>query len=249
MDTRVERWRRLAEGCELFTPARRGPFPLLLIIAGVEGADAVTAAWARTATARGWAALVVDSFGPRGWGPRARRLCIDSGLAFRGRRRAGDVLAAIEAARRMPVVDAGRLAMAGVGHGAWAVLELLAQPLTERGEVRIADACDADLGGVGGAFLVAPRLSRSMARTPWTRALALSLVTARGADARPVLKALAPALAGGCRLTLSSEPADLEAPRAEHERGLGLAAVGRLGDFLEGLQPSITTGQRKLLAI
>jgi dienelactone hydrolase len=198
--------------------------------------------------ARGWAALVVDSFGPREWGARLRRWLIEPGLIFRGRRRAGDVLAAIEAARRMPVVDARRMVVAGVGHGAWAVLELLAQPLDRRGEVRIADADQADLAGVKGAVLVEPRLSRRTAITPWPRRLRLDVVLARGADARPTMRVLAPALAGGCDLVLGAETAPPTLGRLDREEALGLAAAERLGAALDACQPSTTTSPLKELA-
>jgi hypothetical protein len=248
MDTRVDRWRRLAQGCELFTPARRGPFPLLVIVPGADGPGQVCAAWARTAVARGWAALVVDSFGPRDWGPRLRRWLIEPGLIFRGRRRAGDVLAALEAARRMPVVDKSRMVVAGVGHGAWAVLELLAQPLDRRGEVRIADADEADLTGVKVAVLVEPRLSWRTPTAPWSRRLRLDVVLAKGADARPTMRILAPALAAGCDLVLGAEAAPQMLARLDREEALGLAALDRLGAALEAVQPSTTTSPLKELA-
>lgn len=250
MDTRVDRWRRLAEGCELLTPARRGPFPLVILIPGALGPDAATDAWARAAVRAGWAALVVDSFGPRHWGPRLRRLVIEPGLMFRGRRRAGDVLAAIEAARRMPVIDPDRMALAGTGHGGWAVLELLAQPLIHRGEVRIADASQARLHGVIGALVAAPRLSWRTALHPWPRTPRLACVLPQGSDARPAMRALAPAIAAGCHATFGAGPSGPHPgeDRPTFETRLALAATPELAAFLAGLQPSTTTSPLRELA-
>lgn len=250
MDTRVDRWRRLAEGCELLTPARRGPFPLIILIPGALGPDAATDAWARAAVRAGWAALVVDSFGPRGWGSRLRRWFIEPGLMFRGRRRAGDVLAAIEAARRMPVIDAERIVLAGIGHGGWAVLELLAQPLTQRGEARIADAPDSRLSGVIGALVAAPRLSWRIDRHPWPRAPHLGCVLPQGSDARRALRTLAPAIAAGARTAFSAGPSGPHPGevRPAFETRLALAATPELTAFLEGLQPSTTTSPLSELA-
>lgn len=118
MDTLQERWARLAPHAELVTPAGRGPFPTVILFHGCGGVRAHIHAYARAAVAAGWAALVIDSFAPRGWSRRMAQLLVCTGLMFRGRRRAGDVLAALQGARRMPIVDRERLAVAGWSHGA-----------------------------------------------------------------------------------------------------------------------------------
>lgn len=104
----------------LFRPEGSGPFPALILLhqcAGLTGGakpNTSMMAWAKAAVERGYAALVIDSLGPRGvtsvcGGPRG-------GVNFaRGVR---DVMQAAEHLRSLDYVDKGRIAMAGYSWGA-----------------------------------------------------------------------------------------------------------------------------------
>ena len=76
--------------------------------------------------ARGWAALIVDSHGPRGYLDYDVWRLICAGQLFMGSERAADVLVSIYDARRMPFVDPERHGADRRSHGGWAVMELLA---------------------------------------------------------------------------------------------------------------------------
>src|SRR5512147_1101212 len=51
----------------LVRPAGPGPFPAVVQLHGCGGVDAQSLRWARWLARRGYLALVLDSFGPRGW--------------------------------------------------------------------------------------------------------------------------------------------------------------------------------------
>lgn len=107
-------------------PEGDGPFPTAILVPGCVGAEAHADSWARNVVAQGWAALVVDSHGPRGWNRPEFLARICTGRMFWGTARAGDVLVALEHARGLPFVDRARIALIGWSHGAWAVMDLLA---------------------------------------------------------------------------------------------------------------------------
>ena len=74
----------------------------------------------------GWAAIAVDSHGPRDFVDSDIWRLICAGQLLMGSERAGDVLVSIYDARRLPFVDPDRLALVGASHGGWAIMELLA---------------------------------------------------------------------------------------------------------------------------
>lgn len=248
MDTLQERWARLAPHAELVTPAGRGPFPTVILFHGCGGVRAHIHAYARAAIAAGWAALVIDSFAPRGWSRRMAQLLVCTGLIFRGRRRAGDVLAALQGARRMPIVDRERLVVAGWSHGAWAIMDLWAQPLTRRGEVRLADADAGSLEGVVGGFLAYPYVglaSASGSGRRWPRPLRLlSIVPRRDhlASVRRHMRALSAAVAAGSEVSVWSVDAThaFDEPGLAHrlftyDEDLGAEAIRRFQAYLRSL--------------
>jgi poly(3-hydroxybutyrate) depolymerase len=51
---------------ELFLPAGPGPFPAMVVLHGCDGVGPHYRTWARQLQVWGYAALLVDSFGPRG---------------------------------------------------------------------------------------------------------------------------------------------------------------------------------------
>jgi dienelactone hydrolase len=251
MDSTLERWRRLAPEAELLTPAGRGPFPTVLIFHGCGGVRAHLAAYARSAVAAGWAALMVDSFTPRGWSRNHARMLICTGLRFRGGTRAGDVLAAIAGAARLPLVDPDRIVLAGWSHGAWAVMDLMAMPLTERGEAGLADAPSVPLTGVRAAFLAYPYVgvaSASRGGRPWPRPLRLLSVVPRRdhlASVRRHMRALTSAVAAGSEVSVWSVDAThafdepgLMARIMRYDEALSREALDRFAGFLTAISPA-----------
>jgi dienelactone hydrolase len=78
--------------------------------------------WAAFFVARGYVALIVDSFAGRVTGG----VGVCSGLALWGRARAVDVAASLAYLRGLPFVDPARIAAVGWSHGGWSVLDALA---------------------------------------------------------------------------------------------------------------------------
>lgn len=251
MDSSLDRWRRLAPEAELLTPEGPGPFPTVLIFHGCGGVRAHLQAYARSAVAAGWAALLVDSFTPRGWSRNHARMLICTGLRFRGGRRAGDVLAAIAGARRLPLVDPDRIVLAGWSHGAWAIMDLMAMPLVREGEAGLADAPGISLTGVRGGFLAYPYVgvaSASRGGRPWPRPLTLLSVVPRRdhlASVRRHMRALASAVAAGSEVSIWSvdgthafdEPG-LMARIMRFDEDLSRAAMDRFAAFLTAISPA-----------
>ncbi len=114
--------RELRPGFEFHTPEGDGPFPTGIFFHGCGGVSDRIRSWARELKAAGWAALILDSLGPRGI--TGEEVC--SGRRLLGRERAGDVLVAIEEARRRPEVDPERLVLFGWSHGGWTLIEIMA---------------------------------------------------------------------------------------------------------------------------
>lgn len=251
MDTSLERWRRLAPDAELLTPAGQGPFPTVLIFHGCGGLRAHLHAYARSAVAAGWAAVLVDSFTPRGWSRDYARMLICTGLRFRGGRRAGDVLATIAGASRLPLVDPDRIVLAGWSHGAWAIMDLMAMPLVKAGEAGLVDAPAMSLSGVRGGFLAYPYVgvaSASRGGRPWPRPLKLlSIVPRRDhlASVRRHMRALASAVAAGSEVSVWSVDAThafdepgLMARIMRYDEDLSREALERFAGFLTTISPA-----------
>ncbi len=251
MDTSLDRWRRLAPEAELLTPAGRGPFPTVLIFHGCGGVRAHLQAYARSAVRAGWAALLVDSFTPRGWSRSHARFLVCTGLRFRGARRAGDILAAVAGARALPLVDGERLVLAGWSHGAWGIMDLMAMPLTAVGEAGLADAASVGLDGVLGAFLAYPYVgfaSASRGGRPWPRAPRLLSVVPRRdhlASVRRHMRALASPVGAGSEVSVWSVDAThafdepgLMARIMRYDEDLSREALDRFAGFLKSFSPA-----------
>ena len=110
--------------------------------------------------AHGWAAIIVDSHGPRGFSDYEVWRLICAGQMFMGSERAGDVLVSIADARRMPFVDPDRIALIGASHGGWAIMDLLALDPPRRLPFNLAALPDRPRGdplaGVVGTILLYP---------------------------------------------------------------------------------------------
>lgn len=117
--------RKLSPAYQVFTPTGDGPWPTTLLFSGCDGPKDNMERWASELTSWGWAAIVVDSHGPRGYDDAQlwRLICV--GQLLPGPERAGDVAVAIDDARAMPFVDKDMIVLMGASHGGWSVLDML----------------------------------------------------------------------------------------------------------------------------
>ena len=95
-------------------PDGPGPFPTALLFSGCDGPKDNLERWAAMLKAEGWASIIVDSHGPRGFSDYEIWRLVCAGQLFMGSERAGDVLVAIDDARRMRFVDPDRIVLVGV---------------------------------------------------------------------------------------------------------------------------------------
>jgi dienelactone hydrolase len=155
------------EVAEMLRPAYRvmkpegsGPFPTALLYSGCDGPHDNLDRWGGMLNARGWAALIIDSHGPRGYLDYDVWRLICAGQLFMGSERASDVLVSIYDARRMPFVDRDRLVLIGSSHGGWAVMELFAFEAASQLPFGLTglpeDMVEKTLDGVIGTILVYP---------------------------------------------------------------------------------------------
>jgi len=97
----------------LLLPKGKPPFPAVILMHGCGGVTANMYIWAVRLASWGYAALVLDSFGPRGidtvCGHRSR---------FLPRERAADAFAAAAWLRQRPDIDGTHLGLIGFSHGA-----------------------------------------------------------------------------------------------------------------------------------
>ena len=123
----------LAPFYRLVLPQGEGPFPTALLMSGCDGPKDNLDHLSEALVAAGWAALILDSHGPRGMDRAEVWRLVCSGVTLPGAERAADIAVAISDARRMDRIDPERIALIGASHGGWAVLDLLA--LAGTGEV------------------------------------------------------------------------------------------------------------------
>lgn len=103
---------------EYFRPAGAGPFPAMVVLHGCAGVGPHSRNWARRLRAWGYAALVVDSFGPRG----VREVC-GRGLEVPPEAQAADAVRAAAWLREQPEIAPAEVGVIGFSHGGWAVLK------------------------------------------------------------------------------------------------------------------------------
>jgi len=98
----------------LALPPGPGPFPAVILLHGCGGRASIQETWARRLNEFGYAALILDSFGPRGvvsvCAPAKQPLVTPSD-------RAGDVIGAAVFLRELPGIDGTRIGVLGNSHG------------------------------------------------------------------------------------------------------------------------------------
>ena len=115
------------KAAELSLPPGTGPFPAVVVLHGCNGVSPHTRAWARRLVSWGYAALIVDSFRPRG----ITNVC-GRGMDLPPGVRARDALAGAAYLRTLPTIDATRIAAIGFSHGGWTALFLAPQTAGEQ---------------------------------------------------------------------------------------------------------------------
>lgn len=156
-------------------PPGPGRFPTALLYSGCDGPKDNLDRWSAALNAAGWATIVVDSHGPRGFSDHEIWRLICAGQMFMGSERAGDVLVSIGDARRLPFVDPDRIALIGASHGGWAIMDLLALDPPRRLPFNLAalpdDPGGDPLAGVVGTILLYPYCGTAnrAARGGWRR--------------------------------------------------------------------------------
>lgn len=153
-----DRIKALMAFASVVKPDGPGPFPVVIQLHGCGGVKPFQRTWADVAREAGWAAIVLDSYGHRGISRLGAYATVCTGARLWGRERAGDLLAALEWARRQPWADKDRLVAAGWSHGGWTVLDAMAlRPGADMAQAtKLQGLPDEPLAGVRGAFLVYP---------------------------------------------------------------------------------------------
>lgn len=147
----------------VFVPEGQGPFPTVLLFHGCGGVRVSMSQWAESFREAGYAAIVVDSM--KGRGLVERDVC--SGRALLGSERAGDVLASLSDARRLPFVDPERIVLAGWSHGGWSIMDLMVMDPPHELPYNLTSLPEGGLDGVMGIVVVYPYCGFGTRATGW----------------------------------------------------------------------------------
>jgi len=101
----------------IILPQGPPPFAAVVVLHGCNGVSQNTRAWARRLASWGYAALILDSFSPRG----IDNVC-SRGMQFPGAERAKDAFAAAAYLRTRKDIDPDRIGLLGYSHGGWTAL-------------------------------------------------------------------------------------------------------------------------------
>jgi len=116
----------LRSGVEIILPETTAdPVPAIIFFHGCGGERPMHTAHAEAIADAGFAAVIVNSFEPRGIGRLGAMTQVCSGTRLMGQERAADVFAALEIVREIDGIDAERLVLAGWSHGGWALLDAM----------------------------------------------------------------------------------------------------------------------------
>jgi len=127
--------------------------PAVILFHGCGGAFTHQAQWAEYFNTLGYVAVVVDSLAAR-HGVSKKRVC--AGTQLLGRERAGDVLAAIAIAKQRPFIDSDSIYLAGWSHGAWSIMDAVAQVNAGRKPSNIRGHVPREAVDVAGTLLFYP---------------------------------------------------------------------------------------------
>ena len=114
---------KVAHTSKVFKPAGLGPFPVALILHGCGGKTPFLEAYARVAVEAGYAAVVVDSFKPRGMSTLDGKLFVCTGTVLQGLKRSADLFALLAWLETQSWADARNVFLAGWSHGGWTIMD------------------------------------------------------------------------------------------------------------------------------
>ena len=151
---------------EVLRPEGEGPFPAVVLLHGCSGIIQTERGWAQELRKRGYLALLVDSFRPRGY----TEICTNF-LRVTRLQRVEDAHAALRWARAQPSVAADAVALMGFSNGAYALLQAMRSAPTAgapgfRAAVAMYPECRFDVG----ASFYAPILILIGGADDWTLA-------------------------------------------------------------------------------
>ena len=150
---------RLARHVKVVKPAGKGPFPVSIQYHGCGGLMPMMDHYAEAAAKAGVAAVIVDSFKPRGMSRLDGHLFVCTGTVLRGGQRAADVHAMLAWLETQGWADKKRIAAAGWSHGGWTLMDAFAQGQHAARLTGLSDANPKTLERLKGLFLVYPYAS------------------------------------------------------------------------------------------
>lgn len=112
----------------LYRPSGTGPFPAIVLLHGCEGITAAQRAWARWFQERGYVALVVDSWGPRG----LTEICSKEAPEIDRFWRFDDAMGALFYLQSLGYVEPARIGAIGWSHGGVYAMAVVNGPSLER---------------------------------------------------------------------------------------------------------------------
>jgi dienelactone hydrolase len=116
----------------LHRPDGAGPFPAVTILHGCGGVAPIHTTWARWFTERGYVALIVDSWTPRGF----TELCSREGPDVPNTARFDDAMGALRYLQRLPFVRPDRVGVIGFSNGGLFAIAVVNGPSLERARAR-----------------------------------------------------------------------------------------------------------------
>ena len=115
-----------------YRPQGPGPFPAVVLLHGCEGVSELNHRWARWLRERGYAALIVDSWKPRG----LTQTCSFTIPDVPSTERLDDALGALRYLQARPDIDRGRIAVMGWSNGGVFSLAAVNGPTLARAAAR-----------------------------------------------------------------------------------------------------------------
>ena len=204
----ADRAKRLSPDFTIVTPDSKrfgcGPYPTTIMMHGCGDQNGPQSDYAKAAALHGVASIIVDSYTARRINKAEASALVCAGLRLWGRERAGDVVAALDWARRQDWADSNNLSLAGWSHGGWSVMDALALGPEVGKHAKITDLSGDCLSGVGSAFLVYPWCGAGAQTTSrgWLKPLRTFMLLAEKdsvAGVRYPLRALAAAKQSGAK--------------------------------------------------
>jgi len=151
-----DRIKALSQHWDVMRPEGPGPHPLVIQLPGCGGKKPFQQTWAQVAKTNGAAALIIDSHKHRGITQMGAYAGVCTGLRLRGAERAGDLIAALEWAKRQDWVNPSRIYAAGWSHGGWTILDALCIGDKIERYTGLRDAAANVMDGLAAAFILYP---------------------------------------------------------------------------------------------